>query len=309
MRSHKIPLPSTDIRSRIRQYLDSHNPGRMQAKQDGNVTNIDLYGEIGFFGVNASDFRQVLKNAGDINLRINSPGGDVFDGIAIYNDLLDHKGKVIVTVSGLAASAASIVAMAGDEIRIAESAFVMIHNAWGMVVGNRHDMRDMAEVLDGIDKALARIYANRTSVGIRTITQMMDDETWINGKDAVEQGFADQLSSQESDAKASWNLGAFQHAPKELANSQSDETGKAFTIREFERICREAGATQRQAKDYAARLRSHNHRDDGRESNSTQRDADRTFEQWAIEEVQEWKFLHEQHQAREEARLWMNLKN
>lgn len=274
MRNHKLPLPSMDIRNRIRQYLDSHNPGRMQAKQDGNITNIDLYGEIGMWGINASDFRRSLKDAGDINLRVNSPGGDVFDGIAIYNDLIDHKGKVTVTVSGLAASAASIIAMAGDEIRIAESAFIMIHNAWGLVVGNRHDMREMADVLDGIDKALARIYAQRTSVGIRTVTQMMDDETWINGKDAVEQGFADALSSTEKDAKASWNLGAFQHAPKELENAQAEATDKEFTLREFERICREAGATQKQAKEYAAALRPGVHRD-GESNPSAQRDAEK----------------------------------
>lgn len=274
MRNPKLPLPSMDIRNRIRQYMDSSNPGRMQAKQEQDITNIDLYGEVGMWGVNAADFRGVLKNAGDINLRINSPGGDVFDGIAIYNDLIDHKGKVTVTVSGLAASAASIVAMAGDEIRIAESAFIMIHNAWGIAVGNRHDMRDMAEVLDGIDKGLARIYASRTSVGIRTITQMMDDETWINGKEAVDQGFADQLTGGEKDAKAAWNLGAFQHAPKELTDEFHPDDHKPGSLEEdVEKALRDAGNSRKQAKEKVALLKSGGLRDADRKPEASQRDA------------------------------------
>ena len=120
------------------------------------VSEIDLYDEIGMFGVTAKDFRERLKatNGGDILLRINSPGGDVFDGIAIYNDLLAHPGSVTVHITGVAASAASIIAMAGRKIVMSENAFQMIHNAWGIAIGDRHTHADAAALLGKIDSAL-----------------------------------------------------------------------------------------------------------------------------------------------------------
>ncbi|MGQ3296019.1 MAG: head maturation protease, ClpP-related, partial [Shinella sp.] len=153
---------------------------KFDAKVEDGGTVIDLYDEIGYWGTDARSFRSRLKDAkGDITLRINSPGGDVFDGIAIYNDLLAYDGKVRVEVVGLAASIASIIAMAGDEIVIADNAMFMVHNAWTIAVGNRHDFGDTAATLAKIDDALARTYAARTTSGIRAIKQMMDDETWM----------------------------------------------------------------------------------------------------------------------------------
>jgi ATP-dependent protease ClpP protease subunit len=274
----KIPLPDLleTLQPRARPFLHRVK-SRISAAAGKGETQIDLYGDIGFYGVTAADFRRMLNETpGDLRLRINSRGGDVFDGIAIHNDLVDHAGRVHVEIAGLAASAASIIAMAGDSITIAESAFVMIHNAWGLVVGNRHDMAQVAEVLAGIDKSLARIYADRTRVGIRAITEMMDKETWFSGKDAVDQGFADGLADEGTDANARWDLSAFQHVPDALRRADDEPVSQQdLTIREMERALRDAGCSQQRAKEYAAKAFARgDHREGEREPSLAQRDVE-----------------------------------
>lgn len=130
----------------------------------------------------------------DIIVKINSPGGDMFDGIAMYNVLREHPAKVTVDVMGYAASAASIIAMAGDEIRMGLGTFMMVHNAWGLVVGNRHDFRAAADLFDGFDAALADIYEARTGLDRKAVEKLMDAETWIGPSDAVAKGFADSIN-------------------------------------------------------------------------------------------------------------------
>lgn len=281
----KIPLP--DLAQLHARPFMNRSKSRLQAKAGGGTTQIDLYGDIGFFGVTASDFRHTLNQIdGDIRLRINSPGGDVFDGIAIYNDLVDHPGKIQVEIPGLAASAASIIAMAGDSIEIAESAFLMIHNAWGLAIGNRHDMASLADLLASIDKSLAGIYVARTGIGIRAITQMMDDETWLVGKDAVEQGFADRRLATEDKAAArsSWDLSAFKHAPEALRQMPADQDTE-WTIRDTERALRDAGCSQTRAKELAAKAFARGgHRDDDPNPDPTRRDVDPAMAQ-AVREL------------------------
>ena len=221
---------------------------RFDAKTEGGETIIDLYDEIGYWGTNARSFRSRLKEAnGDITLRINSPGGDVFDGIAIYNDLLAYDGKVKVEVVGLAASIASIIAMAGDEITIADNAMFMIHNAWTIGVGNRHDFADVSSTLSKIDDALARTYAARTTTGIRAIKQMMDDETWLTAKEAKDAGFATSVGS-AADVKAKFDLSVFASVPDAL--KWSEETGEeAPTKRDLERaLTQDAGWSRSKAR-------------------------------------------------------------
>lgn len=167
-------------------------------------------------------FRDALAriDASTIVVNINSPGGDVFDGIAIYNDLLAHKAEVVIRVTGLAASAASLVAMAGDEITIAENAFFMIHNAWTFAIGDSREMTAQAKILKQVDGSLAETYAARTGQDVGDIRSLMDDETWLNGDDAVEQGFADKIISADepagADARASFGLAAFKNVPRAL---------------------------------------------------------------------------------------------
>ncbi|RWX28948.1 Clp protease ClpP [Rhizobium leguminosarum] len=221
---------------------------KFEAKVENGGTVIDLYDEIGYWGTDARGFRARLKDAtGDITLRINSPGGDVFDGIAIYNDLLAYDGKVKVEVVGLAASIASIIAMAGDEITIADNAMFMIHNAWTIGVGNRHDMADVAAVLTKIDDALARTYAARTTTGIRSIKQMMDDETWLSAKEAKEAGFATSVGS-AAEAKARFDLSVFSAVPDSL-KWRDDATEDAPTKRDLERaLTQDAGWSRSKAR-------------------------------------------------------------
>lgn len=219
------------------------------AKVDETGTTIDLYDEIGYWGVTAKGFRSQLKEAkGDIKLRINSPGGDVFDGIAIYNDLIAYDGgKVNVEITGVAASIASIIAMAGDTVTIADNAFYMIHNAWTIGVGNRHDLADVVAVLTKIDDALARTYAARTTTGIRAIKQMMDDETWLTAKEAVSAGFATYVADSVA-PKARFDLSVFADAPKALVWA-AEQDSEQPTKRDTERaLMRDAGWSRSKAR-------------------------------------------------------------
>ena len=149
----------------------------------------------------AAALRSIGKN--DVTVKINSPGGDMFEGIAIYNLLREHPAKVTIDVMGWAASAASIIAMAGDDVRMGLGTFMMVHNAWGVVIGNRHDMRAAADLFDGFDGAITDIYEARTKLDRKAITKLMDAETFMGPSEAVEKGFADSvLNELKADAQA-----------------------------------------------------------------------------------------------------------
>ncbi|MBP6861353.1 MAG: Clp protease ClpP [Neisseriaceae bacterium] len=137
----------------------------------------------------------------DVVVNINSFGGDMFEGLAIYNALRDYSGKVTVKVLGLAASAASIIAMAGDEIMMSEASFLMIHNCWLFAAGNRHDFTALAEQIKPFDDAMASIYSAQTGLSAESVGKMMDAETWINGQSAIDQGFATGLFEAKLSAK------------------------------------------------------------------------------------------------------------
>lgn len=139
----------------------------------------------------------------DITVNINSPGGDVFDGLAIYNLFAEHPARVTVNVLGIAASAASVIAMAGDEIRMGLGSFVMVHQAWGIVIGNRSDLAEAIGVLSKIDGALVDIYEARTGLKRDEIESLMEAETFLTAKESVAKGFADVATNEKaSGAKA-----------------------------------------------------------------------------------------------------------
>jgi len=236
-----IDLPPGVCRDRAQAFNRRISPEFTAATEEDQAV-ITIYDEIGYWGVTASDVRAKLDDvtAGKILVRLNSPGGDAFDGIAIYNDLLAHPADVEVEITGLAASAASIIAMAGDTVKIAETAFVMIHNAWGIVLGNKGDMSDFAEVLAAIDGAIGKTYAHRTGIDLAEIAAMMDSETWLAGEDAIKQGFADQLLADADDApKAIFDLSAFNNVPAKIK-------------RRVENALRDAGYSKSQAKSAAS---------------------------------------------------------
>lgn len=234
---------------------------KFAASLAGTATEIDLYDEIGMWGISAKDFRSKLKDsAGDIVLRINSPGGSVTDGLAIYNDLVSHKGNVRVEISGIAASIASIIAMAGNEISIAENAFFMVHNAWGMTVGNKEDHASAIDILTKMDDVLARTYATKTKVGIRTVKDWMKNETWFTGKEAKEAGLATEILK-PADVQAKFDISVFENAPESLAYSDEDEPR---TVRDAERALRDAGWSRTEARKMVSQ-REDNQRDAGKE--------------------------------------------
>lgn len=233
MKRKPIPLRNGDQSLQARAPRSRAIGGRYTVRAEHERAEITLYDEIGFFGVSASDIRRELDeiDASEILLRINSPGGNVFDGIAIYNDLLEHPARVSVEITGIAASIASIIAMAGDDIAIAENGFMMIHNAWTIALGDQHDMRAVAEVLARIDGSLAATYAARSGTAAEDVAKMMDEETWLTAAEAVEEKFADRsfgrTDDEDASAAALFDLSAFTHPPAALKRQTEDGLRRA----------------------------------------------------------------------------------
>ncbi len=167
----------------------------IQNKAD-KTADIYIFDEIGTYGVTAQEFITDIKDLKDmpINLRINSLGGDVFDGMAMYNVIKRREAKTTVYIEGIAASIATIIALGADEVVMAENSLFMIHNAWGGTMGEAKDMRKSADTLDKISNELTDIYRKKTGLSYDVLAQMMDEETWLNADEAYELGFIDTIS-------------------------------------------------------------------------------------------------------------------
>jgi ATP-dependent protease ClpP protease subunit len=188
-----------------------------------------IYDEIGAYGVSAKGFLAELGALPDdapIDLRLNSPGGSVFDAVAIFNALQRHEGNITVWIDGIAASAASYIAMAGDEIVMPENAFLMIHDPSGLVMGTAADMRDMAGTLDKIAASMMRGYASKSGKPEEDIAALMAAETWFDAKDALDLGLATRMAEPVRIA-ASFDIGRFRNAPPELV--EASEPGGVAT--------------------------------------------------------------------------------
>lgn len=229
MSKRKLPSAEISVRPGARTVLtpsalDRWNPGVKAAdgrEADNTISILDVIGQDWFGeGVTAKRISAALRAIGknDVVVNVNSPGGDYFEGLAIYNMLREHPAKVTVKVLGIAASAASVIAMAGDEIQIARAGFLMIHNTWVIAMGDRHQLRDVADWLEPFDQSAIDIYAARTGLSDGELGKMLDRETWIGGSDAVDKGFADSLlPSDEVSAKAKNSGDARElHALREL---------------------------------------------------------------------------------------------
>lgn len=162
----------------------------------GQAATLSIYDEIGGWGVQAKDFIKELAgiDAKTLNVEINSPGGDVFAGLAMYNALRNSGKEIVVKVMGVAASAASLIAMAGDKIVMPKNTFMMVHNPWGVAVGNASEMRDTADVLDKIGQALQATYVAKTGLPEDEVAALLAVDTWLTADEALAKGFATEVT-------------------------------------------------------------------------------------------------------------------
>lgn len=211
-------------------------PFTIRAGADNSV-DVLLYDAIGGWdGILAKDFVPQLNaiKAATIHVRVNSPGGDVFEGITIANALKAHPANVVVHIDGLAASIASIIALAGDEVRMAENAFLMIHNPWTFAIGNAADFRKTADTLDTIAGALIDTYVKKTGAPRADVIAWMDEETWLNAEDALAEGFVDAVDSADAEGEAiaaRFDLSVFAKTPAELHERRAKIAAAATTRR------------------------------------------------------------------------------
>ena len=195
----------------------------------GTGTEVLIYDEIGAYGVTAKGFLAefgALPADAAIDLRLNSPGGSVFDAVAIYNALKRHAGEITVWIDGIAASAASYIAMAGDSVVMPENAFLMIHDPSGLVMGTAEDMRATADALDKVKGSLIQGYAAKSGATDEEIAALMAAETWLDAKDALDLGLIDRLAEPVKLA-ASFDVSKFRNAPPEVVAAAGETEAPA----------------------------------------------------------------------------------
>jgi len=190
----------------------------MRAARDGKSAEIAIYSDIGAWGVSAGDFHRELRGLGDVkrlNILISSDGGDVSHGIAIFNSLEAHPAQKIVTVMGLAASMASVIAMVGDEVRMPRNAMLMIHEPWGGMLGRADELESFAGALKKMGAIIRDAYVKRTGLPRAEVAAMMDKETWLDAEEAVDFGFADKvIDPVQLAASAKLDISKFHNAPE-----------------------------------------------------------------------------------------------
>lgn len=198
---------------------DDDGAGVSTEENGSGPTKLYIYSDIGgWFGVWPEEIIAELSSIpGDIELHLHSPGGDAFDGIAIYNAFRQHPGKIHGSVDGLAASAASVIAMACDDLKMSKGAQLMIHDAWGFAQGPQADMEKMGQFLGKISNSIADIYAEKAGGDAEGWRVAMKEESWYTDKEAVEAGLADRIETSAAAAKNHWDLKVFNHAGREKA--------------------------------------------------------------------------------------------
>lgn len=206
-------------------------------------------------GVTAKGFQKELAGikAGQIDLHINSPGGEVFDGITIYNLIKQHPANVTTYIDGIAASIASVIALAGDKVIMAENALYMMHNPYGSCCGNADELRQMADVLDKVSGSISMAYSGKTGKPDDEIKALMDAETWLSADEAQEMGFCDEIAEQMDMAACAKFVplmvkAKFKHIPENLAGDKIAPDNE----RDLECVLRDAGYTRKMAKSIIA---------------------------------------------------------
>lgn len=209
---------------------------RVVRAADDKPAEIWLYDPIGGWdGILAKDFVKDLAavDAAKITLRINSPGGDVFDARAIVAALRDHPAEITARIDGLAASAASYVALAADRVQMVAGSFLMIHNAWALVMGDKNDMAEMGGLLDKVDQSIIDDYAKATGQSREQLQTWMTAETWFTAEEAVQHKFAAEIvggaEEKPAAAQAAWNLSAYENTPQALRNAAPGKPADTLT--------------------------------------------------------------------------------
>lgn len=224
------------FRGHLRPGTDVTRASLLSGESADGVATMRLYDPIdswgGEWGVSAKEVAKSLADLGDdvkeIRLHINSPGGEVFEGIAIMNQLRAHSARVVAVVDGLAASAASFIACAADETVMGRNSQLMIHDAWGLCVGNAEDMRNLGERLDKISDNIASVYAAKSGEGVQTCREWMLAETWYSAEEAVAAGLADRID-EAPEPQNRHDLSVFQYAGREAAPAPAVDV-KAETV-------------------------------------------------------------------------------
>lgn len=207
---------------------------------------VSIHDEIGLWGVNAADFIAEINshtNIAEIEVGIHSPGGSLFDGVAMFNALKNHSAKVVTRVDGIAASAASVVFLAGDERVMPEDTFLMIHNPWSGVMGDSTEMRKAADTLDQFQQMLVELYARETGIDEDAVAEMMKAETWLDASSAMDLDFATHLVQSMKVAALSKDFAKhFSEPPKALVDPISkDDIGEFQSLKELEQHLRDVG--------------------------------------------------------------------
>jgi ATP-dependent protease ClpP protease subunit len=215
---------------------------KAQGEGENQSAEIDIFDEIGYWGIRATDFIRELNALGpvkNIHVRLNSPGGEVFDGLAIHTALKNHPAAVTVEVYGVAGSIASIIAMAG-RLSMPANTFLYIHDPLAIVMGDADDMRDMADALEKIGSGLLSTYMAKSGKDEKTVKKWMANDTWFTAQEALEAGLADEVTGAVKLA-ALGDLSRYKNLPKALQTPVQDEA--AGRIREIESLCEAAGVS------------------------------------------------------------------
>ncbi len=215
---------------------------REPRNSDTSVTAVYLYDEISYFGVTAADMVAALQGAGDVALHIHSPGGDVFEGIAMLNVLRQHPGAVDVTVDGWAASAASFVAMAGRTVTMSRNAQMMIHNAHALTIGDAAAHMKSAEQLTQANANIADVYVSKAGGDPAGWLAAMNEETWYTAQEAVDAGLADTVGQPAGQPENVWDLSPVAQRPAARAAQPKQATPTRTEFEEFRNALKEAFA-------------------------------------------------------------------
>lgn len=225
----------------VQKPLDKPDWYTLKAAKDGEPAELLIYDYIGWPYNDAFEVVSWLSDNDDVPVlaRINSPGGDVWDGTAILNAIFNHSAGVTTRVESVAASMASAIAMGGKTVQAFPNTLMMIHNSMTFIGGNKEEMRDTADFLEKVDSTLVQAYTTQTKLGKKKIKEMMTDETWMTAKEMKADGFIDEIIDLGSPAKAEFNLSMFLNTPDGVTSFSGEPT-----IRDMERALRDAGVSR-----------------------------------------------------------------